>query len=150
MFYCSARIHRKIFKNMLHWTDATKPSIQIKYCCLSQAGQSMLHASILDYKVLTISKLAETKIAVHLGFVKLCRTVTKDGNISNQVIEIKMTEYIGFVKFCTAVNTDDDISNQPRKEKMIVHIGFVELCMAVTADGNTSNQVTEAKMTMHL
>ena len=42
----------------------------------------------------------------------LCRTVTTDGNISNQAIEIKMTVHIGFVEWCMAVTADGDISNQ--------------------------------------
>ena len=50
---------------------------------------------------------------------------------------------------CRTVTTDGNISNQATKVKITVHIGFVELYMAVTADGDISNQAKEVKMTMH-
>ena len=36
------------------------------------------------FKTLTIYEFTEAKITVHIRFVKLCRTVTTDGNIYNQ------------------------------------------------------------------
>ena len=50
------------------------------------------------YKTLTIYKFTEAKLTMHIGIVKLCRTVTTDGNIFNQAIEAKITVHIGFVK----------------------------------------------------
>ena len=50
------------------------------------------------YKTLTIYKFTEVKLTMHIGIVKLCRTVTTDGNIFNQAIEVKITVHIGFVK----------------------------------------------------
>ena len=51
----------------------------------------------------------------------LRRTVTTNGNISNQAIKVKMTVHMGFVELCTAVTADGDISNQAKEAKMAVH-----------------------------
>ena len=51
----------------------------------------------------------------------LCRTVTTDGNISNQATKVKVTVYIGFVELCTAVSVDGKISSQATEVNMAVH-----------------------------
>ena len=51
--------------------------------------------------------MTETKIAAHIWFAILCRTVTTDGNVSNQATEVKMT----------VVTTDSNISNLVTKVK---------------------------------
>ena len=62
--------------------------------------------------------------------------VTADGDISNhQATEVKMAVHIGFVELCTSVTANGGISSQATEVKMVVHIGFVELCTAITADG---------------
>ena len=51
----------------------------------------------------------------------LCRTVTTDGNISNQATKVKVTVYIAFVELCTAVSVDGKISSQATEVNMAVH-----------------------------
>ena len=69
------------------------------------------------YKILVIYKLTETKIAAHIWFAILCRTVTTDGIVSNQATEVKMTVHIRFAKLCMVVTTDSNISNLVTKVK---------------------------------
>ena len=69
------------------------------------------------YKILVIYKLTETEIAAHIWFAILCRTVTTDGNVSNQATEVKMTVHIRFAKLCMVVTTDSNISNLVTKVK---------------------------------
>ena len=61
--------------------------------------------------------MTETKIAAHIWFAILCRTVTTDGNVSNQATEVKMTVHIRFAKLCMVVTTDSNISNLVTKVK---------------------------------
>ena len=53
-------------------------------------------ACITRYSVY-IYKLTEAKMTVHIGFTKLCKTVTTDANISNQTTKVKMTVHMRFV-----------------------------------------------------
>ena len=90
----------------------------------------------------------QVKMAVHIGFLKLCTAITADGDVSNQATEVKIDMHIGYVELCTAVTTDGDISNQAKEVKMTVHIiGFVfKYTRQLLVMTTTSNQATETKI----
>ena len=46
--------------------------------------------------------MTEAKMAAHIGFVNLYKTVTTDYNISSEIAKTKITVHTEFLNFCMA------------------------------------------------